>query len=58
MAKVKTREDRAKNMKTVKVTVEVERLGTFKKGDVIDMHESTAAACEKHGAVKIKTSKK
>lgn len=52
--KKKTRAARAENMKTVKVIVEVEQLGSFKKGDELDMHESTAAACEKNGTVKYK----
>jgi len=55
--KFKSREARAKNMKTVKVIVEVEQLGSFKKGEKIDMHESTAAACVKSGVVKMKSKK-
>ena len=56
--KEKSRAERSKGMKTVKVIIEVERLGQFKKGEEIDMHETTAAACVKSGAVKLKTSKK
>ena len=58
MAKEKTRAERAQNMRTVKVIVEIERLGSFVKGDEIDMHKSTAEACVKAGSVKLKSKAK
>lgn len=58
MAKEKTRADRAKGMKTVKVIVESNNFGSFAKGEEIVMHESTAAACVKSGAVKLKSKAK
>lgn len=59
MAKKKTtREDRAKNMDTVIVTIKVDQLGQFKKGEEIVMHRSTAEACVKSGAVELKTKAK
>lgn len=51
--KVKTVRERAKGMKTVDVKVLIDGFGTHKKGDVIPMHETTAAACAENGAVEL-----
>jgi hypothetical protein len=37
----------------VKVEVLTDDFGTYKKGDVLEMHESTAEACVVHKKVKI-----
>lgn len=47
----------AERMETVKVKVIVDKFGTYKKGDEIEMHPSTAAAVARNGKVEV-TSKK
>ena len=37
--------------KTMKVKVVVAKFGNYKKGETLDMHPSTAAACIKSGTV-------
>lgn len=39
---------------TVEVVVKKTKFGTYKKGDVIVMHETTAKACVKKGVVAYK----
>jgi len=38
----------------VDVVVKIAKFGTYKKGDVISMNDSTAKACVKNGAVTYK----
>lgn len=54
MANKKTKKKgvtRPSMMKTVKVKVIAEKFGTYVKGDVIEMHKTTADACIKNEVV-------
>ena len=42
----------------MKVRVKVSVFGNYKKGDEIEMHDSTAKACIKHGKVEDVNTKK
>ena len=45
---------KVKKGQIMEVVVTAKKFGTYKKGDVIKMHESTAQACMKSGVVEAK----
>lgn len=50
----KKKVDRTRGMKTIKVEISAAKLGTHKKGDVLEVHESTGNALIKSGVAKKK----